>query len=182
LPSGPLANGYLHRSRLLIGDSPLPVSLVFAQIVNVRHRDRCQPPVPLIAVLMKLSVQNLLCRWAAEPFRVPRLPYPATLCRPPCSVWQTGSVGNFAPAPGRLPGTARSTSSPGLGSTPSWLRCIVVADLLSRAFVSNILDNKASASPIHTSPAVVPPRTAPSGWLAKMLGSVPSSVSLCPPR
>src|ERR1700676_4636426 len=62
----PLPNGYLHRPRLLIGDSPLPVSLVLAQIVKVRYRDRRQPPVPFISVFVKLSVQNLLRRWAAE--------------------------------------------------------------------------------------------------------------------
>src|SRR5438034_7875658 len=62
----PLADSHPHRPRLLVADFPITVRAALAQIVDMRNRNRGQPPVPLIAVLVELTVYNLLRRRPAQ--------------------------------------------------------------------------------------------------------------------
>jgi len=64
----PFADIYLHRLRLLVADLPLAVHAALAQVVDVRHRNRRQSLVALIAIVVKLSVENLLRRRPAQRF------------------------------------------------------------------------------------------------------------------
>src|SRR5450755_2086786 len=56
----PLAYGHLNRPRLLVEDPFLAIGPAFAQVVDVRYRDRGQSLVALVTVIVKLPVENFL--------------------------------------------------------------------------------------------------------------------------
>src|SRR5580704_9535573 len=56
----PLANGHLNRTRLLIENTLLAVGPTLAQIIDVRYRDRSQPRVALVTIVVELPIEDFL--------------------------------------------------------------------------------------------------------------------------